>query len=166
MHGAARRYVRDVVQGGLPSGGVVNIGSRNVNGSVRKFFTDRQYVGVDCVDGREVDVVANGATYRPDFQPAVVVTMETLEHTPEAEAICRNAYRMLMPGGVFIVTAAGVGRGPHSAKDGKALRVGEFYANVEEDKLRHWLNEFSDVSIIVNSVDCDIYATAIKGVVQ
>src|SRR5678809_1536471 len=67
------------------------------------------------------DVVASGESFQPPHPAAVVLCCETLEHAACAEAICRNAYRMLAPGGVFVVTAAGEGRDPHSAVDGGPL---------------------------------------------
>jgi len=42
-----------------------------------------------------------------------------------------QAFRMLEPGGMFVMTAAGPGRAPHSAVDGKGLQPGEHYANID-----------------------------------
>lgn len=163
MHEAAFRYVRGEVQTvTLPPGLVIEIGSRMVNGSVRGLFDGRPYIGVDHAGGLGVDVVCSGASYQPPELAAVVVSTETLEHTEDAEAICRNAAQMLQPGGVFILTAAGYGRVPHSAVDGGPLPVGEYYRNITPDDLQHWLSDFSEVRIQVNPVAADIYATAIK----
>jgi ubiquinone/menaquinone biosynthesis C-methylase UbiE len=90
-----------------------------------------------------------------------VVCCETLEHTPDAEAICRNAHRMLMTGGVFLVTAAGDGRGEHSAVDGGPLRDGEFYRNVDRYHLETWLEMFH-FRMIDTATPGDIYAIAVK----
>lgn len=164
MHDAAYRYVRGEVNTlKLPAGLVVEIGSRDINGSVRSLFTGRDYIGVDHFPGEGVDVVANGSDFVPPSEPAVVVSTETLEHTPHAEDICRNVAKMLAPGGVFIVTAAGQQRAPHSSVDGGALRPGEYYSNVVEPQLRQWLSDFSDIRIQLNPAAGDIYATAIKG---
>ncbi len=163
MHSAAFNYVSDVVaRGTLPEGDVLEIGSRDVNGTVRWLFSGRRYIGSDIAPGPGVDIVAGGEDITLDTPAAVVVTTETLEHTAEAEVICRNAYRLLQPGGVFIVTCAGVGRLPHSAIDGGPLRAGEFYANVSADDLRRWLSEFSRRDIVENPAAGDIYATAVK----
>lgn len=165
MHEGAYWFVAGCVDS-LPTDGlVVEIGSRNVNGTIRGMFLGREYIGIDMAPGLSVDVVATGATYQPPHPATVVMCCETLEHTEEAEAICRNAYRMLAPGGVFVMTAAGHGRAPHSAVDGCDLRSGEFYSNVEEEDLRRWLSEFSDVSITTRPDLGDIYALAIKAAV-
>jgi SAM-dependent methyltransferase len=141
---------------------VLEIGSRDVNGSVRPLFPGRRYIGSDIEPGDGVEIVASGAAVTLPEPAAVIVTTETLEHTPDGEAICRNAYRLLQHGGVFIVTCAGIGRIPHSAVDGGPLRAGEFYANVSEADLWAWLSDFAEVSIEENPEAGDIYATAVK----
>lgn len=144
-----------------PAGPVVEIGGKNINGTIRDLFPE-PYVAIDVVAGPGVDVVADGATYRPARRPAVVVCCEVLEHAAHADAICANAYRMLRPAGVFIVTTATTGRGPHSAVDGGRLRDGEFYRNVTETDARAWLARFSQLAMHFNRETADLYAVAVK----
>jgi SAM-dependent methyltransferase len=166
MHAAALAFVASVAAD-RPPGLVVELGGCNVNGTVRQLFSE-PYLCTDVRPGDGVDIVADGSTYEPPTPPACVVCCEVLEHTPAAEAICRNAYRMLQPGGVFIVTTAGVGRLPHSATgrpvtmiDGVVI-LEEYYANVTFDQLTAWLDDFVSVRIVVDPVACDIYAVARK----
>lgn len=159
MHSEAYDYVQSV---SVPDGAVLEIGARNINGSVRGLFPGRPYVGIDIAPGPDVDVVADGSAYAPEAPPAVVVCAEVLEHAENAAAICAQAHRVLSPGGVFIVTAAGDGRAPHSCIDGGQLRDGEYYANVSAHQLAGWLSGFADVQIRENPAAKDIYATAIK----
>jgi hypothetical protein len=168
MHAAAFAFVESVAAD-RPPGLIVELGGFNINGSIRSLFSD-PYLSVDVRPGPGVDVVASGATYVPPSPPACVVCCEVLEHTAEAEAICRNAFRMLQPGGVCILTMAGVGRAPHSATDaphstfdGVAILVGEYYRNVTEDALTQWLDDFADVRVVANPIACDLYAVARKG---
>jgi SAM-dependent methyltransferase len=165
VHKHAFAYVASVAED-RPTGTVIEIGGRDINGSVRPLF-GRFYRAIDVQAGPGVDVVADGATYRPARPVACVVCCEVLEHTPNAEAICRNAYQMLRPGGVFIATMAGIGRPPHSAIDGKALRDGEYYRNVPIEDLRAWLSDFSAVTIeagrgVFKVADGDLYVRAVK----
>lgn len=160
MHAEAFRFVQSVAEY-RPAGLVVEIGGRFINGSIRPLFAE-PYLSTDVRGGPGVDVVADGATYVPPVPAACVVCCEVLEHTADAEAICRNAYRMLAPGGVFIMTAGGEGRAPHSAIDGLRLCDGEYYGNVTEGQLTTWLDDFADVRLVVNPVACDIYAVAWK----
>lgn len=163
MHNAARTFVTTaLVEYGQPSGLTVEVGGRNINGTIRDLFPG-PYVAIDTVAGPGVDVVADGTTYQPEQPAACVVCCEVLEHTPDAEAICAHAYAMLDAGGLFLVTAAGEGRLPHSAVDGGVLREGEFYANVTEADLRAWLAPFAGVEIRTHPKAGDIYAVALKG---
>jgi len=142
---------------------VCELGSRDVNGSVRGLFPGAQYIGVDAEPGPGVDAIGNGATWKPEPPEPfdTVVSTEVLEHTGEAEEICRNSYELLEKGGVFIVTAASIGREPHSAIDGGALQPGEFYRNVSPVLLQEWLKAFSFVLVDTGN-PTDVYAMAVK----
>lgn len=146
---------------GRRPGLVVEIGGKNINGSVRALFGE-PYVAVDVRPGPGVDVVGDGATYRPESPASMVVCCEVLEHTPDGAAICANAFEMLESGGVYILTAAGEGRQPHSAVDGGPLPDGEFYANVTRAMLEAWLAPFAGGTIAENQTTGDIYAVAVK----
>jgi Methyltransferase domain len=166
MHAAAFAFVASVATD-RPSGLVVELGGFNINGSIRELFTE-PYLSTDIRPGRGVDVVADASTYVPPEPPACVVCCEVLEHTADAEAICRNAYRMLQPGGMFIVTAAGEGRTPHSSTDRPVTMINgvvileEYYATVTEANLTRWLEDFASVQVTINSDAHDIYAVARK----
>ena len=141
---------------------VLEFGSRNVNGSPRSLFVHAEnYVGVDIVPGEGVDVVANAAEYSTDVRYDTVVCMEVLEHTDRGREICMNAYRHLLRGGVFLLTAAGHGREPHSAVDGKELKEGEYYRNITPADLRYWLSDFP-FFLINTDTPGDIYALCVK----
>lgn len=162
MHDAAFRYVARVVADLPRPQRVVEIGSRNVNGTPRSLFAGvESYTGIDVRPGDGVDVVADGATWQPDEPVDLVVCMEVLEHAPEAGEIVANACRMLRPGGTLILTAAGEGRAPHSASDGGPLQAGEFYRNVSADDLRQWARAFETCD--VETGRGDVYATCRKG---
>lgn len=159
MHIAAHDYVAAATaRYGLRHKRMLEIGSRLINGTIRDLFT--YSFGIDVLPGLYVDAVADGATYVPQVAPEVVVCCEVLEHTASAEAICRNAFRMLEYGGYFIVTAAGPGRTPHSAFNGQALREDEFYRNVSEADLITWMSDFFVLEVSVTAED--IYAIGRK----
>lgn len=162
MHDGAYTFVQSVAPQ-RPPGLVVEIGGRNVNGTIRDLFRNDRYISVDAYDGPGVDVVADGATYQPPEPPTCVVCCEVLEHAPNADAICHNAFDMLAPGGVYIVTTATGSRAPHSATDGGPIRAGEFYRNVSERELRAWLRPFARVTIERHDDRGDLYAIAYKG---
>lgn len=126
---------------------VLEIGSYNVNGTVReRFREDCTIVGVDCHEGPGVDVVALGHEYR---DPAgfesfdVVCSCEVFEHDPFAALTIANMLRHLKPGGLFFSTCAGVGRPEHGTprtgtRDGWGPQP-EFYRNVTMELMIEWL---------------------------
>lgn len=160
MHPAAYAFVERTVTQFGPGEFVVEFGARDINGSVRGLFGNARYLTTDIAAGPGVDLVADGATYEPGVAPDRVVCCEVLEHTPAAEAIVTNALRIVRPGGLVILTAAGPGRAPHSAMDGGPVGADEYYANVDPDVLRAWLRPAA-VSYIEQNVEaCDVYAWA------
>ncbi|MDA8952462.1 class I SAM-dependent methyltransferase [Pseudomonadales bacterium] len=93
---------------------VLEIGSYDVNGSIRSLFNAQNYVGVDLVEGPGVDVVAGGQSL--DFADAkfdVVLSCEVFEHNPFWQETFENMHRMLKPGGLLIMTCASRGRREH-----------------------------------------------------
>lgn len=161
MHAEARAYVALEIDG-LPRGHVVEFGARDINGGVRDLFDAESYVGVDLAGGHGVDVIADARSYDPPKRPDVVVCCEVLEHTPDGAAIMANAYRILKPGGLLILTCATEPRAPHSAHDGGTVRADEYYGNVDPDDLSHWLARFVDVHLYTDADRGDLYATARK----
>jgi hypothetical protein len=144
MHYAAWEYVVKELERIGPRKRVLEIGSRDVNGSVRRLFNGAKYIGLDIEDGAGVDVVA----YPRPFVIAcprqfdAVLCLEVLEHDPQPMETIRAARMALVDsGGVFILTAAGVGRIPHSAVDGAEVRENEHYENISRAALEGWLSE-------------------------
>lgn len=140
--------------------GVVEIGARNVNGSVRPLFGGQDYTGVDIAPGNGVDVVADGATFGEPASYDLGLCLETLEHAPTAAAIVANLRRIVRPGGLLILTMATEPRPPHSASDGGGVRPGEYYGNVRPADLLDWLGPCSPVNLEVDRETGDLRATA------
>ena len=74
MHPEAWAFVQGL--GAEPVGHVVELGSRNFNGSIRPLFADAlSYTGVDILPGYGVDVVADAAAFSPDVAPDLVAVL-------------------------------------------------------------------------------------------
>ena len=119
---------------------VLEVGSRNINGSPRQFFTECRYVGIDAAKGPGVDVVCLAHDFRLFRRPEdphefhVVLCCEVLEHDPHFRDTLQMMAGRLLPGGLLIITAAGPARPEHGTVRQKgAGDYGpdpEFYHNV------------------------------------
>ena len=143
---------------------VLELGGRNVNGSVRDLFPNATYTALDIMPGEGVDIVADASTWVPDKEYDVVVSTETFEHTPTWPEICLTAHKACKTGGRIILTMAGPGRGAHSAFDGGPLQPNEYYGNVDPGQLRATLEAagFKDVVIDQRHSPADVRAVATK----
>lgn len=118
---------------------VIEIGSRNLNGTVRPLFPAAKWIGLDLYPGPDVDVVCDMLDYTPDSKVDLVVCCEVLEHADRWADMLRHASTWLVKNGRLLVTCAGPGRRPHSHVDGKKVRPGEYYGNIHPDELRRVL---------------------------
>lgn len=162
MHLAAYDYIAAQVATLGLFRSVIEVGSADMNGSVRPLFGDARYTGVDIQAGPGVDVVDDG-TWTPPAPVDCVVIAEVFEHTPDWPAILRRARGWLRPGGTLIVTCAGPGRRPHSGIDGKRrLHPGEHYRNVPADDLACELDLAGYDTVKVDTVGADVRAVACR----
>jgi SAM-dependent methyltransferase len=94
---------------------VLEVGSFNVNGSVRPILTGLQpaeYHGVDASAGDGVDQVLDCTALVDEFGAGswdVVVSTEMLEHVEDWRACVRNLVQVLAPGGLLLVTTRSPG---------------------------------------------------------
>jgi hypothetical protein len=113
---------------------VLELGSLNINGSPREFFTDCDYIGIDRVNGKGVDVVIEAHKYKTDKKFDVIITTEMLEHDKYADLSIENAKSLLKKGGVIIGTAANIHRKIHFERCGKD----RFYKNISREQVKKW----------------------------
>jgi SAM-dependent methyltransferase len=141
MHPQAYRWLGDTMASLPAPARVLELGSRDINGTPRPLVNGAVYQGVDSREGNGVDIVADAATFTPEAPADVVLCCEVLEHAEDAQAIVVNAVRCAKPGGHVLITCATNGRRAHSGWDGGALRDGEHYRNIDADQLKMWLVE-------------------------
>jgi SAM-dependent methyltransferase len=100
---------------------VLEVGSRNVNGSVRPLFAGaEEYVGIDRDMGEGVDQECTVEEYlrlrdRETFD--VVVSAEMLEHAADWKAAFRAMCELLVPGGTLLLTTRSEGFPRHNPPD-------------------------------------------------
>ena len=89
-------------------GRVLEIGSLDINGGVRNYFTDAtEYIGIDMQEGNGVDLVLNSHYIHQKFEWDsfdTVICLETLEHDIYYQTTLANIYYVLKPGGYFFLS--------------------------------------------------------------
>ena len=118
MHQSVMEYVALAVKTfDLRHKKVLEIGSYNVNGSVRQLFKG-DYIGIDREAGPGVDMVMDASNpIFPDAMFDVVVSTSQLEHDPTFWRSLDEVRRVLRPGGHFILTTHTTGFPPHNPPD-------------------------------------------------
>jgi SAM-dependent methyltransferase len=139
MHDAAfeavQRFSRTVNLSGV-TGRALDLGGRDVNGTVHSLFPNVDWTVLDRVEHPSVDIVADVTKWWPERETwSLVVSTETIEHVEEWWKIIEVAYRALVPGGYLIVTGGSTGRGPHSCTGVVPVPEGEHYGNVAPGEL-------------------------------
>ncbi|MET3178811.1 UNVERIFIED_ORG: SAM-dependent methyltransferase [Variovorax guangxiensis] len=93
---------------------VIEIGSLNLNGSVREFFQDCNYLGLDVGEGPDVDLVCHGENYGGAANGTdVVISCEAMEHNPQWKKTWLNMLRLVKEDGLVVMTCATPGRRQH-----------------------------------------------------
>lgn len=93
---------------------VLEVGSLDINGSIRGLFARCDYTGIDVAGGKSVDVVCQGQDYdAPDGSFDHVVSCEVMEHNPSWKETFANMIRLCRPGGLVSMTCATTGRREH-----------------------------------------------------
>ena len=146
---------------------VLEVGSLDINGSVRQFFTDCDYLGIDVGQGRGVDLVCEGQNYNGEpnsFDTAI--SCECFEHNPHWVATFNNMIRVVKPEGLIVMSCATTGRKEHgtsrtSPKDSPlSIKNGwEYYLNLTEEDFRYYidLSVFSVYEFSTNDTTKDLY---------
>lgn len=154
-------------------GRVLEIGSLDINGSIRKHFTGGEYVGVDVAEGPGVDHVGEGQLV--DFKSEsfdVCASAECLEHNPYWVETLSNMFRMTKPGGLVVMSCASTGRREHGttrtsthASPLTADLGWDYYGNVSPGmiektfQLEWW---FSEYELRANYQSTDTYLIGLK----
>lgn len=93
---------------------VLEVGSLDVNGSVRGIFDECEYIGLDVAPGPGVDLVQQGQLLDlPSESIDVCVSTECMEHNPFWRETIAAMARVTKPSGLVLLTCALAGRPEH-----------------------------------------------------
>lgn len=141
---------------------VIEIGSRDINGSVRPLFPRSKWTGLDLYAGPAVDVVCDASEWTPENPVELVICCEVLEHTQKWRDLIECAYRWLKPEGMFLMTCAAPGRPGHSHIDGQLLRPGEYYGNLSGRDISYQCLSVGFPIVMTRQSQYDTYASCRK----
>ncbi len=152
---------------------VLEIGSLDINGSVRQFFNDCRYVGIDVGEGPGVDIICEGQKFNdPDSSYDVVISCECFEHNPYWAETFSNMIRLCKSDGLIIFTCATTGRKEHgtsrTSPADSPLTIGigwDYYKNLTEDDFKskmNFENFFQNYNFSTNPSSKDLYFYGIK----
>lgn len=145
---------------------VLEVGSLNINGSIRQFFIDCDYTGVDLAPGKDVDMVARGEDLSfPDKNFDVVCSCECFEHNPEWARTFDNMARMAKS--LVFFSCATTGRPEHGTPrttPQDAPFCGDYYQNLKASDFLEKCNmdAFISYRFLVNKTAQDLYFIGIK----
>ncbi|MDR3521514.1 MAG: methyltransferase domain-containing protein [Acidocella sp.] len=131
---------------------VLEIGSLDINGTIREHFADCAYTGLDVGAGPGVDVVCQGQDYAaPDASFDTVISCEVMEHNPHWRETFANMVRLCRPGGLVLMTCASLGRPEHgttrTTKADAPLITWEYYKNLTPEDFKGAINFHDDYSV-------------------
>ena len=152
---------------------VLEVGSLDINGSIRGFFHDCDYLGIDVAKGPGVDLVCEGQDLdHEDNTYDTVGSCECFEHNPHWVETFKNMHRMAKPGGLVFMTCATTGRPEHgtskTSPHASPLTVEkgwDYYKNLTEKDFTEGMDlegMFSGYKFEVNHVSHDLYFYGIK----
>jgi SAM-dependent methyltransferase len=131
VSGAIARY-------GLATGRTLELGSADVNGSVRPLFSG-EYVGIDHdTQAAGVDMFMSAAALTfDDASFDTVVSTSMLEHDPAFWRTLTEVGRVLRPGGFLVLTTVSTGFGYHNPPD-------------------YWRFEMDTIPLLADLAECDV----------
>jgi SAM-dependent methyltransferase len=152
---------------------VLEVGSWSYNGSIRELFESCDYVGADVAPGNGVDIAVAGQDLAfPTASFDLVITCECFEHNPFWLETFVNMTRMLKPGGLFVLTCAGTGRGEHgTSRTGVAGSLAareqhaDYYRNLTRSDFTRRVDlgaHFSHHRFFDNRYSKDLYFVGVK----
>lgn len=128
---------------------VLEIGSHNINGTIRDFFENCNYLGIDVGHGPCVDIVCSGHEFNAaNDMFDMVISTECFEHNPYWFETFMNMIRICKPGGMISFTCASSGRPEHgtsrsdpgSSPLSNSIGWGEYYKNLTSSDFKDKIN--------------------------
>jgi ubiquinone/menaquinone biosynthesis C-methylase UbiE len=150
MHQQAYNLIKRFAET-LPKGlKVLDVGSMDMNGSLKDLFNKGDYIGLDIAEGKNVDIVSEPFNFPlADDSVDVVVSSSCLEHVSEPRLWANEIIRVLKSGGRLAITA------PHTIH----YHNSPHYWNIRKDGLMHLFRNLQIDECGEDKIDAYLYAT-------
>lgn len=168
MHKAVEKFVENIkirYPYYFQNSKILEVGSYYVNGSVRPFFKDCDYIGIDIGNGPGVDIVSRIEHFQSPGLFDVVISTEMMEHSSSWNVDLQKMYDLLKPNGALIVTAAGPGRPEHGTTKSEPWSspfTNDYYCNITKEMILSVLHPDQFISFYLEYLDTDIQLFGIK----
>lgn len=147
MYHAINYFIQDFLKAKSPFSKVLDVGSKDFNGSVRDSFREagiayEEFIGVDMQPGKGVDIVRNGHDLLDEFLPNtfdLVTCCETFEHDDKFWVTLSNMKKLVKPGGYLLITVPGIFFIHHDFP-------GDYY-RFTKTAVKSWFKGYRDVHI-------------------
>lgn len=119
---------------------VLEVGSLDVNGSIRDNFPGGEYIGIDIREGTGVDMVLDAVDLPSAFPPEhfqIVLCCETLEHVERWRESIEGMWHVLKPHGFLTITTPTQEKGRHNYPSDYWRWTLEDYAHIFADQKIH-----------------------------
>lgn len=161
MHQAVRIFIKEVRRERpykFRLRNVLEVGSKNINGSPRKYFWFCKYTGVDLSKGKGVDIVGNFAQMNFGHDRFdIVICFEVLEHCKDWKEVLEKMYLVLKKDGLFILTCASEDRLPHGTNEAHpeaSPDTTDYYRNISKEDFKSVLpSELFYLYMLMNARD-------------
>lgn len=151
---------------------ILEIGSQNINGSIRDLFKDydnKNWLGLDLIKAKDVDYAIPGELIQlPNGWADISFSTECFEHSKNWKKIFVNIIRSTHENGLIVLTFAGTGRAAHGTIDSNidsSPYTTDYYKNISIKDFCESINLnnfFSRYSIEVNHNFGDTYFWGIR----
>jgi SAM-dependent methyltransferase len=152
---------------------ILEFGSHNINGSVRIFFENCSYIGLDAGPGKDVDVICIAHEYDlPDKTFDTVLSCEMFEHDPYWIKSFSNMIRLCVSEGLVLFTCATTGRAKHGTlynnpnDSPNTVDLGwDYYKNLTEKDFREHFDFdmlFKEYHFSIDKTNFDLHFWGIK----
>jgi len=158
--------VKGISPGNFKGVKVIDCGSLYVNGSLKDYFEDSEYLGVDIVAGRNVNLVSPVHKLEFNNEFDTVISGEMLEHDEFWKQSLQKMYDMCKSGGLIAISCAGKDRPEHGTTRTGIIwgTSNDYYMNLEPSHIKavYKPEMFTEMHISENHTSKDTYFYGIK----